>query len=353
MTVDRYLLRQFFPIFLSALALFMMLVLLIDLFFYLVRYLANDADIVSILRVSLYYIPKSFSYALPVSLLFASSYTLGDLGAKNELITMLGAGMPFWRFCLSLVLIGIIASFFAFFFEDHAVIPALRRKNELNRELLHNNTENISGVVIKLRGGRLIYAVDYFDNSLQTLNGVTILELDGEGNFISMISTPRASWSGTFWSFSDPLIYKWDRGFLRPFAYEEGEQYDENPETFRRSAVSAADLKSKDAALLIRDLKRAGLPVAAARTDYYRRFSFSAVSFVVIFLSLAMSGRFKKNILLLSLLASLGSAVIFYVIEMITMMSAKAGLLSPLLGAWTPVFICTAAAFVLLRYSRV
>ena len=352
-TLDRYLVRQFFPVFFAALALFTMMIVLIDLFLFLTRYLSNGAAFPAILKVSLFYIPKSISYALPISLLFASAFTLGDLSSKNELLMILGAGIPFLRFCLFFIIIGAAASIFAFFFEDRAVIPALRQKNRMNRELLMSAAENFSNIVIKLEEGRLVYAVDYYDPVSLSLIDVTIIEMDENKNLYSIVYAPRAEWTGSGWNFSDSLYYTWDNGFLRPIAGEpDTEKYREDPETFRRSSVSAEDLNVRDTALLIRDLRRAGLPVASALTNYYQRFSFSAVPFVVIFLSLTVSGRFKKNTLLLSLLASLGTAVIYYVIEMISMMSARAGILHPFLGAWIPVFVCTAAGFILLKNAE-
>ena len=357
-TLDFYLLKQFFPIFFAALALFAMLVILIDLFFNLTRYLSNGASISAILKVSLFYVPKSFSYALPVSLLFASAYTLGDLSTKNELVTILGSGVPFWRFSLSLVFLGIAFSFFAFFFEDITVIPTLRDKNRMSRELLHTTTESHSSIVLKFEGGRLIYSADYYDPFSQTLSGITIIELDENRKLKSTVYSSRAEWTDDAWSFTNPLIYRWDKGFLRPKnaskeeAAELSEKYREDPETFRRSSVSPADLNARDVAGLIKDLRRAGLPVSSALANYHHRFSFSAVSFVVIFLSLSVSGRFRKNILLLSLLASLGTAVIYYVVEMISMMGAQTGIVPPFWGAWTPVFVCTAAGILLLRSAK-
>lgn len=347
-TLDRYLVKQFFPVFLSALALFMMMVLLIDMFLNLTRYLANGAAFTTILKVSLFYAPKSASYALPVSLLFASAYTLGDLSAKNELVTVLGSGIPYWRFCLSLIAIGIIASFFAYFFEDRAVIPTLRIKNQMSRELLKTSSESLSNIVIKAEGGRLIYSVDYYDSNSNSLIGVTIIELDENNHTVSMVFSSKAVWEEESWTFTNPILYRWDNGFLRPTTKLETSRYREEPETFRRGAVSATDLNARDLALHIKDLKRAGIPFTEALVDYFHRFSFSAVSFIVMFLSLTVSGRFKKNILLLSLLASLGTAVVFYVIEMITMMAARVGLLPPFWGAWIPVFVCTSAGVVLL-----
>jgi lipopolysaccharide export system permease protein len=54
----------------------------------------------------------------------------------------------------------------------------------------------------------------------------------------------------------------------------------------------------------------------------------------------------------MALLTSLGSAVVFYVIEMISMMLSKLGYIPPLAGAWFPVFVFTFIGFVLLRSSK-
>ncbi|MDR1863714.1 MAG: LptF/LptG family permease, partial [Treponema sp.] len=103
MILDRYLVKQFLPIFFIALSMFIMLLLLIDLFANLWRYLNYEVPVREILRVSLYYLPKSFSYALPISLLFAAAYTLGDLYGRNELTSIFSSGIPFWRFSVSLL----------------------------------------------------------------------------------------------------------------------------------------------------------------------------------------------------------------------------------------------------------
>jgi lipopolysaccharide export system permease protein len=352
-SLDRYLLKQFLPVYAASVLMFILLIILIDLFIHLVRFLNAGAEISLILKVSFYYIPKSFLYALPVALLFASAYTLGDLYARNELSVVMCSGVPFWRFCIPLFVIGLAASFFSFFFEDRAVIPSLRMKNELTRQILQTqNVEHTSDIVIKAEGGRLVYAVDFFDTMNKTLNGLTIVELDENKTFVSLIRSQRAEWTGEEWTFNNPLIYDFSGGFLRARRLESFSRYNEDPDTFMRNAISPEDLNARDAALHLRDLKEAGLPVVSALADYYHRFSFSAVSFVVMFLSVSFGGRFKKNILLMNLLTSLGTAVVFYVIEMITMMSARTGLLPPVLGAWIPVFVCSAGGFFLLRYAK-
>ncbi|MDR3249132.1 MAG: LptF/LptG family permease [Treponema sp.] len=338
MILDRYLTKQFFPIFVVAIAMFVLLLALIDLFANIFRYLNYQVPIMEILRISLYYLPKCFSYALPISLLFAAAYTLGDLYARNELTSIFSSGIPFWRFTLPLVIIGITASVFAFYFDDLLVIPTLRIKNSLSRQYLRQERqENNSDVVIKTRSGELIYSVDYFDYYTLVLNGVSILEQDQNSAFISLVRSPRATWTGEYWLLSNAVIYEWEGDLLRARPLGPTDVYREHPETFRRNAVEVEDLRARDARLLVEDLISAGLPFIRAQSDYYHRYSFSTVSLVVMVLSISMGGRFRKNILLMSLLASLSAAVIFYVMEMISMMMARLGYIPPFAGAWFPV----------------
>jgi lipopolysaccharide export system permease protein len=353
MILDRYLARQFLPIFTVAITMFMMIISLIDLFANLVRYLSYEVPVRQIFQVSFFYLPKSFSYALPVSLLFAAAYTLGDLYSRNELTSIFSSGIPFWRFSLSLVFIGLLASIFSFYFDDIMVIPTLKMKNDLSRRLLHQQaTENNSDIVIKARGGQLSDSVDFFDRANGTLNGVSIVEQNAQGEFISLVRSPMASWNGEYWNLANAVIYQWEQGLLRVRPLPETDVFREQPGTFRRSAVNVEDLPARDAGLLVKDLQNAGLPFIEALANYYHRFSFATTSFVVMILSISMGGRFRKNILLMSLLASLGSAVVFYVMEMITMMMARLGYIPPFFGAWFPVGTFILIGALLMRSAK-
>jgi lipopolysaccharide export system permease protein len=353
MILDRYLVRQFAPLFFMAAGMFVVLILLIDLFANLTRYLNNNVALGQILRVSLYYLPKAFSYAIPIALLFAAAHSLGDLYARNELTSIFCAGIPFYRFCVPFFCIGVIAVAFSFFFQDRLVIPTLKTKTELSRTLLGQSfASDDSDIVIKTNGGKTLYAVDFYDDINKILNGLSIVEQDEDGKFLRLIRAPRAEWDEGFWRLASPVEYRWAGEILRSGPLSGTGRYDENPDTFRRRAVKVEELRAAEAAFLVADLREAGLPHAAAQADYYHRYSFPSVCLVVIILSAAMGGRFKKNILLMSLLTSLISAVVFYVIEMISMLMAKTGYIPPLLGAWVPVFSFIVLGVLLMRSVR-
>lgn len=353
MTLDRYLIKQFFPIFIVVTFFFMMIVSLIDLFGNLWRYLNYEAPMMQILTVSLYYAPKSLSYAVPVALLFAGAYTLGDLYGKNELTIVFASGISFSRFSRSLLIIGFCVSVFSFFFDDRVVIPTLKIKNELARVLLHQQVKKDNyDIVIKAKSGLLVYSVDYYDQTKQVINGISIIEKGSDGSLLSIVRAPSAIWNGEYWEFTNALIYQWEEGILQVQPLVGDSSYKEEPDTFARSAANVEELPSDQALLLVNDLKAAGLPFTSALADYYHRFSFASASFVVMILSISMGGRFRKNILLMSLLSSLFAAVIFYVIEMISMMMAKLGYIPPIAGAWFPIAAFIFIGIVLLRSAK-
>ena len=353
MILDRYLLRQFFPIFLVAITMFVFLLLLIDLFSNLVRYLNNEVPVNIILQITVLFIPKSVSYAMPMSLLFAAAYTLGDLYAKNELTTVFASGIPLWRFTVSLVVVGFVASVFSFFLDDIIVIPTLKSKNELSRRALNLYvTETNSDIVIMAKNGQIIYSVDYFDYEKQILNGISIVERDESGMFISQIRAPSAEWKESYWEFRNAVIYKYADDILRVNPLGAHDSFNEHPDTFRRHAVIVEELSAKDAGFLIEDLRAAGLPYSHVQANYYHRYSFAATSLIVMILSISMGGRFRKNILLMSLFTSLSVAVVYYIAEMLSMTLAGLNYIHPFIGAWFPVVFFIVLGILLLRSAK-
>ena len=354
MTLDRYLLKQFLPVFLVAISMFVFILLLIDMFSNLVRYINNDVPVLVILQISFYFIPKCISYAMPISLLFAAAYTLGDLYEKNELTTIFCAGIPLWRLCISLIVVGLAASVITFFLDDIVVIPTLKVKNDLSRIALRQHViERNSDIVIRARNGQLVYYVDYFDFENQILNGISIVETDDQGIFVSQIRSPSAVWNETHWEFRNAVIYQYDNeGILRITQLGINNSYDEPPDAFRRNAVNVEELSVKDAGLLVDDLRAAGLPYFDEQANYYQRYSFAATSLIVMVLSVSMSGRYRKNILLMSLFTSLSVAVVYYITEMLCMTMAGLNYFHPFIGAWFPVFLFIVIGLFLLRSAK-
>jgi lipopolysaccharide export system permease protein len=347
--------RSVIPVMLVSLTFFVLLLQMVDLFANLWRYLNQEVPLLSILRIQLLYLPKCASYSIPIALLFSISYTLGDSYSKNELIAVFGSGISLYRFIVPILIIGGLFSFMGFYFDDKIVIDTFKQKNDLVRTVLqHNTTFSNTNVTILGDDIRMVYHADYFNDQNNTLSGLIVIKRDREGGFLARLDAETAVWKGTQWQLNKVRSFFLEGGSIRE---EEHETYEDpslsaSPNNFRKIARNMDEMKIDEARDWITTLKKAGLSYREALTEYYKRFSFAVAPFVVAILSSAIGGRFRKNILLMSLLSSLCLSVIYYVVQMIMLLLAKLGYIAPIAGAWSSFFIFLIIGLFLMRFAR-
>ncbi len=354
-TLHLMLLRSFLMLLGIALLFFVLLVQMFDLFANLWRYLAQDTGMPAILHIAWLYLPKCLSYALSPALLFACSYALGLLYKNNELIAILGSGISLNRLLAPLLLLGVVLSLASYWFEEGVVIDSLRRKNELYRSSVKLELPlSRTNVTVTSADGRIIYQADFYDDKRQSLNGVLILRRDAEGRFQERVDAERASWNGQYWVLHGSRRYSWDGELLREtrIAQMDEKSLSEPPATFRKSTRRVEEMGAGQARLFVTQLRRAGLPFREALTEYYRKFFMALNPLIVILIASGVGGRFRKNVLLLSLLAALLLSVVYYVGQMITLILAKNALIPPLAGAALSFLVFLAGGLVILRSAR-
>ena len=352
--LQRYLLQLFFPVFMITILFFILLLQLGDLFLNLAQYLQNQVRFVTLLRVMYLYLPKCVSFAMPLSVLFASSYTMGNMYAKNELTSIFASGMPLAVLVAPLVLCGFLLSIGMFYFEDRILIHFQRQKIALVNSILEPQQNlNSSDLVILSESGKVVYFADYYDDNQKELSNVLIVVRTESGDISTIIKGNSAQWQTDHWEVTDKSIYAFtaENDVIYQDAIDE-RLFSEPPETFQRNITSIDEMTIAQAKLFIENLQKMGLPSHEYLSQYYRRFSFPFTTFIVLFFSVSVGGRFKKNILLMSLLFSLALAILYYVTEMMTMLFAKWEYISPLAGAFLPFLIFTALSVAMLKIAR-
>lgn len=347
----------FIPVFITSLLFFVFILELMDLFSNLWRYLAHDAAIPGILTVSLLYLPKCISYALPISLLFSVSFTLGNLYMNNELIAMFAAGVSLYRLVIPFLLIGLISSIGIFFFDNSIVIETFRQKNQLFRTLVNMSVSySNTNVTVMSENTSIIYQCDYYNDKKETMTKVTLFIRDDDYNFKSRIDADWAEWQGENWVLYNCRIIEWNSTQTqlthRQVKSLDSPELNEKPSTFRKTTRRIEEMKQKEALRWVQSLKKAGLPYRQALTEYYKKFFLALNPFIVTLISAGIGSAFKKNILLMHLLTSLILSVIYYVTQMITVILAKGGYLPPLAGAGSSFILFMAAGILILRRTK-
>jgi len=354
--LQRYLIAGFLPSFLLAMAFFVLILELVELFGNLWKYLSLDVSMREVAKVLLLYGPTCVSWALPLSLLFAVSYTLGSLYARNELVAVFGAGISLARFTMPLVLVSILLSIGSFFWSDLVALPAYRDKTTLTQKLLGQTTSlSNADVTVLAHKGATVWHAAWYDEAAKTLTDVSVIERDKAGSPIARVEAGVARFKDGSWIFS-----RVRRFILEPsgnWIEKDSDSYSdpslsEDPASFRNQNFDLGQLSVADLAARAKFQKAAGLPWAATAAERNRRMAFSFAPFVVALLSASIGGRYRKNVLLMSLLVSLVIATAYYIFQMVTMLLASNGVVDPAVGAWSPLLVFAIISALLYRMAR-
>jgi len=356
-TLHWMLLRNFLGIFLVSLLFFVLLLELFDVFANLWRYLAQETTFGEILRIALFYAPKCLSYSMSPALLFSAAFALGTLYRNNELIAIIGSGVSLYRLVVPFFVVGAVLSVGGFLFEEHVVIPTFGVKNELYNAAVRREV-NLSNTNVTVMSGdtRTVYHADYYNDKRETITEVMILWRDDQGRFAARLDADWGEWSEGRWILHNCVRYV-ARGAgqemsRRVVSLYDSEELDEPPSTFRKTTRDVGEMKAAEAREWVRTLRRAGLPYREALTEYYGKYSLAFTPFVVVLLAAGLGGWFRRNVLLMNLLAALIATVVYYVIQMIASILAKNGYLPPAAGAGLAVLIVLAAGTILLKNAR-
>lgn len=352
-----YLYKKVFPLFIGATIFFSLVLNLVDLFIHIAVYLQNECAAKDILQVMIYYTPKTLWYAIPVGILFSTSYTLSDMYAHNELEALFASGVSLFRFTAPLLLIAAFFSLGLFVFENKVVVQTYEKKVALQDDLLGKSvSKNNSDVIVLSDNGKIIYKAKRYNEQAKRLQGLYLIFRNEDKQLEAIIYANTATWNEELnrWILSGSTEYLPEGETVITHTVESKytDLLTESYEIFRKTVVDVQSVNTTDAKIYIDHLKKAGLPFQEQLSEYYKKFSFPWIVFIVVILSVGLTGKTKKNVLLISLASCISSAVLFYVMMMVTMVLAKHGYISAFSGAWFPVIFFTVVSGILIKYSR-
>ncbi len=352
-----YLLKKIIPLFFGAMFFFALVLNLVDLFMNIATYLQNNCSAKDILLVMGYYVPKTIWYAVPVAILFSTSYVLSEMYAANEIQALLASGVSLFRFTLPLLIVSLIMAFGLFHFENKFVVGTYEKKTSLQESLLKKEKNvNNNNVIVLSDNGKIIYSANRYIENQKKLRSCYFIFRGEEKELLAIIYANQAQWNAErqLWELEAPVQYEpvGDTIKITAVTPEYLNALTESYEIFRKTNVDVQSVSSKEAKLYINHLKKAGLPYNEELSEYYKKFAFPLIVFIVVFLSIGLTGKTRKNVLLISLASCILASVLFYVTMMVTMVFAKHGYISAFAGAWSPVIIFTIISVVLFKYAR-
>ena len=344
--LDRYLAIEFLRAFFFSLVVFLAIVVIVDLFDRLSRFLDVPARVVA--QYYLYRLPWFGFQVMPVAVLLASLFSLGNLARHNELLAMKMGQLSTLRIVAPLLVLSLLASLAALTLGE-AIVP---RMNERALNLDRVKVKKIppfqrtkdNDIWYRAKGNRFLH-ISLLEVATGTVREVTLFELSPEFHLIRRIDAREARWQDGRWQLKDGYVSK-----TRPDGSYQTDAFtrltldlEETPSDLAWVVREAEEMSSAELRVYIGRLVKSGVNALRHQVDLAAKGATAFVSLVMAVIGIAFALRTGKG----GVMAWAGTCVLvgvcYWTLLAFSISLGRRGVLPPLVAAWLPNGLFTAA----------
>ncbi len=336
---------------------FALILAAVELFSRMDAIMNGNIPVTSIIYYILLSLPQYLLMVASISFLFSVTYFLSMLTANNEAIPILNAGIGPVRLRIPVIILSVILTLLGSLYQEKAVISINAERDRVETELFGaSSTRDSRNIVLTDPDGYLIFTERFRESDSSVFSPVLVKH--DEAGIRMRVEAERALWSveDAAWIFENARIYEvGDDGTVSTSTEEDLTlpDFDIEPRLFRSQNTSIETMDSGTAREYLARLKTTdSITWQEKATDYYRRVFAPIAIFVLMFISASMSYRFKKNVLLFSIIQSLSIAVIYYVADMVFSIMGHQGAVSPYSAVIMPIVMTIILSLVISLLGR-
>jgi len=338
--LDRYLLKEWFKIFLLAGLGLPLVVILIELTENLDQYLLKDLAPADIALGYVFSLPDRIFLILPAAVLFATVFSLGNMARHFELVASKASGRSIYRTVVPVLLAALMATGIGLVIGELAP-PATRRQLELLGTLEQRAQNTRYNFVYRGEQG-WTYAIRELNVARSTMRDV-VLEREGTGadypTLAAQAGTVRFDTTDAYWTLQ--------RGYFRIISDAEAEQafaFDsmrlrtltEKPPDLLVEPKKPEEMRYAELDRYINALERSGGDGRLLRVHLALKISvpFTCIIIAIFCAPFVVSGPRSGGAFGVAL--SLSTAVVFMVLQQLSRTFGSGGLMPPEFAAWLP-----------------
>lgn len=346
--LDSYILSSVLKIGFVTLMMCSVMLVLFDLFSNISEYLELKLSFFAIAKLSLMALPDGIGLALGPSMLFATTYFISTLYANNELICILNSGIPYRRIVAPIIVSSLFLAAGMFAFNEGVAIPMVEIKEQYKNELFSRSaTKNYDNAHVTLNdweNGMVISVQRYIDKKAEIL-GVVLIFRDEKGNLTRRVNASSGVYDSEngCWileNTKDYIVGENEVTLITDAGKRAIAEFNTEPEMFRNISNDIKTMELGQAASYLRKLKKLSpTQYAQNASEFFERIYSPLTVFIMMIISCSINLKFKKNVLLFSIICSLCVAVVYYVVQMVTLIMAKQGIIMPQMGMLIPMIM--------------
>ena len=355
--LTRYMISSIMKVALVTILMFALILAAVELFSRMDSIMNGNIPVQSIIYYILLSLPQYLLMVASISFLFAVTYFLSSLTANNEAIPILNAGVGPLRLRMPIFILSVMLTLLGSVYQEKAVISINAERTRVETELFgSSSTRDARNIVLTDPNGYLIFT-DRFSESDNTIYSPVLIR-HSESRIELRVEAESASWDAVAgeWVFHNARLYEaFSDSTVKTSLQDEytAPDFDIEPRLFRSQNTSIETMDSETAREYLERLRTTdSITWQEKATDYYRRVFAPLAIFVLMFISASMGYRFKKNVLLFSIIQSLSIAVIYYVADMVFSIMGHQGAVSPYSAVIMPIVMTIILSLILSLLGR-
>ncbi len=300
------------------------------------------------------FLPHIIYLVLPIAMLLAAVFSIGNMSRHLELVALRAAGIPVTRIIMPILLFGLVMSGVMFWFEDAILPDANHRRYEIN-EPKSQDGESGGDPLEKFNylytasDGTILY-FDFYSGHRNTGQGITVISQPKHGPMALRIDARAMAWEKDAWVLKDGTRRAFKDGNLeaRPFKEMRFPEFKDKPKDLLDDRSYPEEMAIKELDRRIAILKRSGESSRILETERHFRFSSSLVNLFMALIGTAMAVNTVKSGLARNFGIALLITFLYYVALRIGLVMGQNGSLTPVVGAWLGNLIFAPLGFLLL-----
>ena len=353
--LTRYMLKEFWSLFLLYFLSFLAIFVIVDIFDKLDDLLQYIISAKEILIFYLNFIPPVVVQIIPIAILLAAISLFRKLACGNEYVAMVGGGFSLTNMLTPLIISVLLLECMSFFIEAVIVPKAYFNQERIKVERFVKadvpSREIKSKIRLKGRQYQKIYIEKYHIRK-KTAEGITIIEGSKENLQKRRIMAEKAVWDGRKWIFEKVTVVDRSSGYVS----EKTKRY---PILYVDIPIKPVDLimpKDNPEIMSFSELRFAAENISdkqdpfyrSLRVEYHRRFAFSFIGFIFLFLSVPFGLMQKRGPKFMSIGMGVVLGLLYYIVFFTFLSFGKGRDFSPFLAAWSANVIFVIFAFVMM-----
>ena len=307
-----------------------------------------------VMQLLAYGTPQFVYYVIPIAALLSVLVTFGLLSRTSELTVMKACGISLYRIALPVIVLSLLFSAALFSLDQEILARANRRATAMDDAIRGRPPKTFNPLnrrwVISRDGS--IYHYGFFDPRRDALTSLTVYRLvPGAWRLASQTHAATAEYRGEWTAFKG-----WTQEFgagpatWRAFAQERIPI--ETPDYFKTEDTDTDLMTVAQLRRSVRELSATGANVVPQQVDLHRKIAFPFVTFVMTLLAIPFGVTTGRRGALYGIGLGIVLALAYWVVMSVFVAIGKAGLLPPVLAAWTPNIIVSACAVYLLLTAK-